>query len=125
MRHLAVAMALFTIVGLVAAQDQMPMPPRAAERLEQYKKLRMMEVLKLDEETSLRFFARYNKHREELAELNKKRDEILDELARLRRENAADKDFQKVIDELKGMADPALGAREKFFNDIEKILTPK
>ncbi len=85
----------------------------------------MMEVLKLDEETSIRFFARYNKHRDELADLGKKRDELLDELARLRRENASDKEFQKVIDELRGMADPAVEVRGRFFNDIGKILTAK
>lgn len=125
MRYILLSVLLAAVVGVAAAQDQMPMPPRAAERLEQYKKLRMMEVLMLDEETSLRFFTRYNKHRGELADLNKKRDGLLDDLARLRRENASDKDFQKVIDDLRNMADPAVEARGRFFDDIAKILTTK
>jgi hypothetical protein len=83
-----------------------------------------MEVLRLDEETSLRFFARYNKQREELAGLNQRRNELLDDLAKLRRNNAPDKDYQKVLDELRAVADPAVEIRGKFFDDIAKILTP-
>lgn len=125
MRHILLAFLVTTIVGIVAAQDDMPMRGRAVERLEQYKKLRLLEVLKLEEETSLKFFARYNKQRDELAELNQKRNGLLDELAKLRRDNASDKEFQKVLDELRGMADPAVEIRGKFLDDISKILTPK
>jgi len=122
----ALALLFFAVFsGIAPAQDQMPIPGRAAERLEQYKKLQLMEVLKLDEETALRFFARYNKQREELAGLNQKRNELLDDLAKLRRDNAPDKDHQKVHDQLRAVADPALEIRGKFFDDITKILTPR
>ena len=90
MRHILLAFLVTTIVGIAMAQDEMPMRGRGAERLEQYKKLRLMEVLKLDEETSLKFFARYNRQRDELADLNQKRNGLLDELAKLRRDNASD-----------------------------------
>jgi hypothetical protein len=124
MRPVLAILFLATFAGIAPAQDQMPIPGRAAERLEQYKKLRLMEVLRLDEETSLRFFARYNKQREELAGLNQRRNELLDDLAKLRRNNAPDKDYQKVLDELRAVADPAVEIRGKFFDDIAKILTP-
>ncbi|HLA69395.1 MAG TPA: hypothetical protein VJN65_06810 [Bacteroidota bacterium] len=125
MRPILLTFLVTTILGIAAAQDGMPMRGRAVERLEQYKKLRLMEVLKLDEETSLKFFSRYNKQRDELAELNLKRNGLLDELAKLRRDNASDKEFQKVLDELRGIADPAVEIRGRFFDDISKILTPK
>jgi Spy/CpxP family protein refolding chaperone len=125
MRYILVAFLMTALAGTLAAQIEMPIPGRAAERLEQFKKLRLMEVLKLDEETSIKFFARYNKQRDELMELNQKRNTLLDELAKLRREDASDKEFQKVLDELRGMGDPAVEIRVKFFDDISKILTTK
>lgn len=125
MRFVLAIVCLTIFAGVAAAQDQMPIPGRAGERLEQYKKLRLMEVLKLDEETSVKFFSRYNKQRDELTELNNKRNELLDELGKLRRDNASDREFQKVLDELRAIADPAVEIRGRFFDDIAKILTPR
>lgn len=79
----------------------------------------------MDEETSIRFFARYNSHQEELRELNRKRNELIDELQVLRRRNAGDADYRKVLDELRGLADPAVEIRQKYFDDLAAILTPK
>lgn len=55
----------------VAQENQAPAPGRALERVEQFKKIRLMEVLNLDEESSIKFFARYNKHQELLSLENK------------------------------------------------------
>lgn len=121
----AIPVFLIMFATGLLAQDPLPMRGPAAERLEQFKKIRLMEELKLDEQTSIKFFARYNKHQEELRELNQKRNDLIDELQVLRRRNASDADFRRVLDELKGLADPAVEARVKFFDDIAGILTPK
>lgn len=126
-RFLLGLMIAVCAVGSGKAQDEMPMPMRgaAAARLEQYKKLRLMEVLKLDEETSLRFFARYNKQREELTAANDKRNLILDDIAKMRRGNAADADYQKALNEIRGLTKSTVDIRERFLDDIAGILTPR
>ena len=111
--------------SVLVAQDQLPLRGPAAERIEQYKKVRMMEELKLDEQTSIRFFARYNDHQEELRKLGDKRNELIDELQVLHRRDASDADYRKVLDELKGLAEPAVELREKYFAELAEVLTPK
>ncbi|MEX2116338.1 MAG: hypothetical protein WEB37_05580 [Bacteroidota bacterium] len=113
------------VPGILSAQDQMPMRGPGAERVEQFKKIRLMEELKLDEATSIKFFARYNSHQEELRKLNKKRNDIIDELQILRRRNVSDAEYEKTLQELKGLADPAVEVRLKFFNEISEVLSPK
>ena len=111
--------------GTLFTQDLLPLRGPAAERIEQYKKVRMMDELKLDEETSIRFFARYNSHQEELRKLNDKRNELIDELQALRRRNASDADYRKVLNELKVLANPAIELREEYFTDLAEIFSPK
>lgn len=117
--------AVLLFPAVLSAQDQMPMRGPGAERVEQFKKLRLMEELKLDEATSIKFFARYNNHQEELRKLNVQRNRIIDELQGLRRRNASDAEYEKALGELKALADPAVELRVKFFNEISEVLTPK
>lgn len=121
----AVVIALAGLSCAVAQDQPAMMRGPAAERIEQFKKVQLMEKLQMDEETSIRFFARYNSHQEELRELNRKRNELIDELQVLRRRNAGDADYRKVLDELRGLADPAVEIRQKYFDDLAAILTPK
>lgn len=124
-RFLVFLCASFVVTGLLSAQDSMPVPGPAAERIEQFKKIRLMEELKLDEETSIKFFARYNAHREELRKLNQRRNEIIDDLQILRRRNVSDAEYEKTLQDLKALADPAVELRLKFFNEISEVLSPK
>ncbi|MBI2618632.1 MAG: hypothetical protein HYW57_00955 [Ignavibacteriales bacterium] len=119
------AMLVFAFGSRAMAQDELPMRGPGAERVEQYKKIRLMETLSLDEETSIRFFARYHRHREELRKLNMRRNSLIDELQTLRRREASDAEYKKVLEELRKLADPAVEIREQYFDEIGKILTPK
>ncbi|MBI4417568.1 MAG: hypothetical protein HY563_02250 [Ignavibacteriales bacterium] len=126
MNRLLFLISLTTLcVIIVSAQDQLPMRGPAAERIEQFKKIQLMEKLQLDETTSIRFFARYNSHQEDLRKLNQKRNELIDELQVLRRRNVSDAEYKKVLSELRDLADPAIEIRQKYFDDLGSILTPK
>ena len=50
-----ISLALFMPFANGSTQDQAQMRGPAAERIEQFKKVRLMEVLKMDDETSIRF----------------------------------------------------------------------
>jgi len=126
MKRLAfVGFVALVTVAPVRAQDDFPMRGPAAERIEQYKKIRMMEFLKLDEETSIRFFSKYNAHQDELRKLNMKRNSLIDDLERLRRRDASEAEYKKVLQDLRGLADPAVEIREQYFDEIARILSPK
>ena len=50
------------------------------ERLEKYRKMRLIEVLKLSEEGAVRFFAKQNAHEEKVHDMMQKRNQLLDEI---------------------------------------------
>ena len=47
------------------------------DRLEQLEKIKLIESLDLDEETSIRFFARRNDSKNQIRELEKKAEDII------------------------------------------------
>jgi len=106
-------------------QDQPPFRGRAAERVEQFKKMRLMEALQLNEETSIRFMSRYNKHMDAMRDIGKERNDLIDELEKLTRAKANDSELEKVIIKI-GMSEETIAAeRSKFISGIKDILTIK
>ena len=53
---------------------------RGYEKIEQLEKIKLIEILKMDEETTLRFFSRRAEHQEEHRSLNEKKFELINEL---------------------------------------------
>ena len=117
--------ALIVFVFSSALGQEMPLRGPAMERVEQFKKIRMMEVLKLDEESSLRFFARYNKFQEGLREITVKRDGFIDQLAALRKSNAGDGEYEKVFKELTSVEGKMAEERSKFLQELKGVVSTK
>jgi hypothetical protein len=115
------ALALLVAMPL-AAQEPMVPPGPARERLEELKKIRLIEQLKLDEETSVRFFSRYNKNAEEMRALGKKRDDLIDELQLKVKRNAPDAEYKSLLAEIMELGSQAIEQREKYFDDLAEIL---
>ena len=122
---LIITLALFAFASPLAAQDPLPLEGPAAERIEQYKKIRMMEFLKLDEETSIRFFSRYNRFVEELKALNDRKNAYIDELQVLVRREASDREFQKQFDQLEALGAETVEIRNQYLDDLSALLPPE
>ncbi|MDD8016941.1 MAG: hypothetical protein PHP42_01080, partial [Bacteroidota bacterium] len=95
------------------------------EKLESYKKVRMLETMKLDEETGLKLVSRYNKHREVMKGFEKGRAELMDKLDELVRNNANETEYQKVFDNLLEYETKTAEARSQYLNELKEILTNK
>ncbi len=102
-----------------------PMPGKAAERLEQYKKVRLMDALKLDEETSVRFMARYNKQLDDLRQIGRDRNDIVDRIQKLVEQQGPDAEIQSSIDDLAKAEAKLADVRQTFLTDLHSILTPR
>ena len=95
---------LVTIILLsLAAAGAMAQPGkgpegRPFERIEQWKKIRLGEVLELKEEQSVRFFARLNEHETNKKEIYTERGEILDRIERLVRNHGDEKEIEKEME---------------------------
>ena len=114
------------VASLALSQDAPPPGPgRALERVEQFKKIRLMEVLNLDEQNSIKFFARYNKYQEQLRDLRKKQVVALGEVQALRKSKAADAEYDKTIDELVSLEHQINEAKSKYVDELKQVLTGK
>jgi hypothetical protein len=110
----------------VSAQDaQPPVQGRAAERVEQFKKIRIMEVLGLDEQSSIKFFARYNKNLEVMKDLRQKQIQTLARIQNLRKGKASDSDYAKVVTELRSLEDQVNQTKSHYIDDLKDVLTNK
>lgn len=127
MRTSAVAMLLVTVMaGMVLAQPPEGMGNRRAmERLEHFKKIRMVEALDLDEETGVKLVSRYNKHRERMKDLESERKAVIEKLGSLVGGNATEGEYQKCFTELNETEKRIAEVRKRFMDDLKEVLTTK
>ena len=111
--------------ALRAQDEELAAPSKALERVEQFKKIRLMEVLALDEQTSIKFFARYGKHQRLLQELRRKQVQSLAKVQSMRRAKAADPEYAKLIEELQSLEGESRDAKLKYIEELKEILTNK
>jgi hypothetical protein len=109
----------------VAQENPPPGQGRALERVEQFKKIRLMEVLNLDEQNSIKFFGRYNKYQGLLRDLRKKQAQALGRVQALRKSNAAESEYGKMVDELLALESQINEAKSKYVEELKPVLTSK
>jgi Skp family chaperone for outer membrane proteins len=116
---------ILMISSNLIAQDQPPTRGPGAERIEQFKKVRLMEVLKMDEETSIRFFARYNKYEETLHAIQKDHNALIDQLQKLANSNANNSDIERAIKDIGMSEEKNLETRSKFIEELKNVISIK
>ncbi len=118
---------LFAAVSIpgIAQENQPQGQGRALERVEQFKKIRLMEVLNLDEQTSIKFFTRYNKYQELLRDLRKQQGQVLAQVQALRKSKAADSEYDKLVDQLLKLESQINEAKSKYVDEMKQVLTSK
>jgi len=107
--------------------SQDPLPPRgpAAERIAQFKKVRLMEVLKFDEETSIRFFVRYTKYEESLHAIQKDHNALIDRLQEIVQSHGTNSEIEQAIKEI-GLSEGKIAeTRSNFLEELKDIISVK
>lgn len=128
MKRLLFIITVLIIPAVLFAQKTIyeknhPGPPR--EKLEQLERLKLLETLDLDEETSVRFFTRRSEHKDEIHSIIERKEKLVEEM-----ENALDKDispeeynYREKINELINLEKEILKSRENFINSLNDILS--
>ncbi len=95
------------------------------EKLEQLEKIKLIEALDLDEETSIRFFARRNDSKKEIQELEIKAEDIISELEKsFNSENKNQSENQKqLISEMLKTRESIELKRNQFIDSLNDILS--
>ena len=96
-----------------------PMP----ERLERFKKMRMIEVLDLNEEDAVRFTAKRNAHEKKMREMMDGRREAVDAVEEKVRDKADAQEYQKIIDKILDIDQQMFAERRRFQDELRHTLT--
>lgn len=123
----------FIMVAIISAQPQpwnkgeFPpdrKPPR--EKFEQMEKLKLIEILNLDETTTLKFFARRQESMNKVFKFGQQREEMLEEIEQKFRKGDSennDKFYKNKIDKILEIENKMLEERKNFIYSLEDILT--
>lgn len=100
-------------------------PNKHRNKLAQLEKAKLIEALELDEETSIRFFARRNQSKKDIDELEKKSDEIIVQLENTMKEKDSPKDEnqKRLIADLLKTRLQIESEKQKFINSLSDILS--
>ena len=119
------------ILAVTVASSQPFGPPGGGhpgpghERVQRFKKMRLIEVLKLNEDESVRFFAKQNAHEEKVRDMIKSRNTAIDEIETKVRDKADAKELQKLSTSVMEIDDKVFAERKRFQDEIRNFLTPE
>lgn len=121
MKNFFLAAIFFMSFSFISAQRMHKPPEFMREKYRQLEKLKLLEVLQLDEETAIRFFSRRNKFFNEQKKILDKRKKII-ESAEVILENK-NGDYDSVINGIKNIEEELLKKRSDFIDSVKDILT--
>jgi Spy/CpxP family protein refolding chaperone len=118
------ALMLAAAVALAQPEPHPGGPPDARfERLEQLRKVRMIDELGLKEEQSVRFFARLSEFDKRRRDLMHERHEMLNKLEQMIKENADEKELEKMFPVLVSNDQRMGEEKAKFFASLSDVLS--
>ncbi|MBI5646044.1 MAG: hypothetical protein HY962_03865 [Ignavibacteriae bacterium] len=107
------------------AQDDEPGGVNGRQRLEQYRHLKMIEALDLNEEQAIRLFAREKEFRASEKARAEQRQDILARLRTLSKGTPSEADVQKEITALTNIAAEMAAARRDYVLGLKDLLSTK
>ena len=108
----------------IAQRHRLPMEGErpTPERLERFKKMKLVEILDLTEEDAVRFFAKQNAHEDKMKELMRVRKEAVDDIEYMIRHKAEEKDLQKNIQKILEIDQNMFAERRRYQDELRSSL---
>ncbi len=117
---------LFTIVSNAQIEHRRPHHfGKGWAKIEQLEKLKLLEILDLDEETSVRFFARKNKHHKLQKKLKERKDSLISVLENYVEDSAGQNKIMAVVNEINGIEIQLAKNKKEFIASLTDILIPE
>jgi transposase-like protein len=101
--------------------------PKPIEKIEQWEKAKLIELLNLNEENSVRFFARRNEHQNKMKDIIDQRDQFMKDLTRELQEGTKQNDntYRDKLNNLISFDSRLMKERESFLRSLNDLLTPQ
>ena len=95
------------------------------ERLEELEKIKLLEILELNEKSMLQFFSRRKEFKENIQKLERERNAKLDRINEMVESNADDKEFKEIIDDVINIQKEINKQEENYITSLDGLLTYK
>lgn len=118
---------LIPFVVLNAQGKKRQHDPAALEKIEQFENARIIKMLDLNEEQSIRFFARRKEHNQKVRELLSQRHELMNSTEELLKESEKEnqKKFKDKIDEAIDLEGRIVQLKSEYFKSLTNLISPK
>jgi hypothetical protein len=113
-----------TSVGYAQHGEGDPQGPRGREKVDQLRKMKLIETLGLDEEKSVRFISRFSKHQEHIRALYLERGTMIDNLEEAIKESR-ESEYSKLIEGMFSIERKILDERIDFIKNLDDLLSKK
>jgi Spy/CpxP family protein refolding chaperone len=120
---ISLLMAALPAAPLLAQPEDSPRP--ALEKLDQVRRIKLIEFLDLKEEQAIRYFTREKDFRAAEKDLFAKRRGLIEQMNGLAKAEAGEADIQKKMAEIYDVDQKILSARWDFTRKCGDILTPQ
>ncbi len=96
------------------------------ERLEQFEKVRLLEILNLDEERAVKFITRRSNHRDMMQSIMEKRRKLIEYLQlKISDESLTEDEIKNLTDKILNIDKELANERNKFITSLSTLLTPR
>ncbi len=126
MKVLFLAVSLIIISSIQSFSQMHDNPPHhMRDKLNQLEKIKLIEVLEMNEETTLRFFSRRNEHQTKIDELAKRADEIITQMEVIFKAGKVytEAALKSLIEEANTIHTEIVQTKSDFINSLDDILT--
>jgi hypothetical protein len=126
MKVLFFTISLMIVLSIQSLSQMHDRPPQhMRDKINQLEKIKLIEVLEMDEETTLRFFSRRNEHKVKIDELVKRTDEIITQMEVIFKAGKVytEAELKSLIEEANTIHTEIFQTKSDFINSLEDILT--
>lgn len=126
MKVLFFAVILIIVSSIQSFSQMHDKPPHhMRDKLNQLEKIKLIEVLNMNEETTLRFFSRRNEHQVKINELVKRTDEIITQMEFIFKAGKVytEEELKSLIVEANTIHTEIVQTKSDFINSLDDILT--
>lgn len=125
MKKFILLLIVITAVSVtLTAQRRHDRQHQVPDKILQLEKIKLIETLEMDEETTLKFFSRRSEFEREMDKIHKAIDEKLDNMEQIvNSDNVQDEELKTAIDELNLMHQKLDKNKADFINSLDDILS--
>jgi Spy/CpxP family protein refolding chaperone len=129
-----IKLAVVTIACIVAGLAALPIyaqgpgggdEAKPMQKIQQFKKMKLLERLNMDEATADKFLVKYDKWEKQLMDLNHQRSILVQELHLALEKKAGDGEINSTLDSLIELTSQVDKTRHDMYTDLRTVLSPK